>query len=44
MSRRKNPLVVLTPDGPYEAAYRGGKLVRPWRGPDPPESAYQPGE
>ncbi len=43
MSRRKSPLVVLTPDGPYEAAYRGGKLIRPWRRPDPPESAYRPG-
>ena len=44
MSRRKRPLVVLTPDGPCEAAYRGGKLIGPWRGPDPPESAYRPGE
>ena len=44
MSRRKKPLVVLTSEGPYEAAYRGGKLIGPWREPDPPESAYRPGE
>lgn len=43
MSRRKRPLVVLTPDGPYEAACRGGKLLRRWGRPDPPESAYRPG-
>lgn len=43
MSRRKRPLVVLTPDGPYEAACRGGKLLRRWNRPDPPESAYRPG-
>ncbi|MCE2453464.1 MAG: hypothetical protein J4F48_11705 [Nitrospinae bacterium] len=43
MSRRKSPLVVLTPEGPYEAAYRGGKLIGPWRRPDPPEGAYRPG-
>ena len=42
MSRRKRPLVVLTPDGPYEAAYRGGKLLRRWDRYDPPESAYRP--
>ena len=43
MSRKKRPLVVLTPDGPYEAAYRGGKLLRRWDRSDPPESAYRPG-
>ena len=43
MSRRKKPLVVLTPGGPYEAAYRGGKLIGRWRKPDPHESAYRPG-
>ena len=25
MSRRKKPVVVLTLDGPFEAAFRGGK-------------------
>lgn len=43
MSRRKQPLVVLTPDGPYEAAYRGGKLLGRWTRPDPEESLYRPG-
>lgn len=43
MSRRKKPIVVLTAEGPYEAAYQGGKLIKPWLEPDPPESAYCPG-
>ncbi len=42
MSRRKKSVVVLTPKGPYQAAYRGGKLTRPWTRPDPAESAYKP--
>ena len=42
MSRRKKPVVVLTLDGPFESAYRGGKLLGPWTKPDPPESSYKP--
>ena len=42
MSRRKKPLVVLTEKGPFEGAYREGKLLRPWTKPDPSESSYRP--
>lgn len=42
MSRRKKPVVVLTPDGPFQAAYRGGKLIKPWTRPDPSERSYRP--
>ena len=42
MSRRKNPVVVLTLDGPFEAAYRGGKLLAQWTKPDPSENSYCP--
>jgi len=42
MSRRKKPVVVLTLDGPFEAAYRGGKLIGPWTKPDPSERSYHP--
>ena len=42
MSRKKLPLVVLTEKGPWEAAYRGGKLIAPWTKPDPPENSYCP--
>jgi len=42
MSRRKKPLIVLTEDGPFEGAYRGGKLLRLWTKPDPAESSYRP--
>ncbi|MEE9255548.1 MAG: hypothetical protein V3V56_00090 [bacterium] len=42
MSRRKKPVVVITPKGPFEAAHRGGKLIGPWTKPDPPESRYRP--
>lgn len=42
ISRRKKPLVVLTEKGPFEGAYREGKLLRPWTKPDPSESSYRP--
>lgn len=42
MSRRKKPVVVLTPEGPWRAAYREGRLIAPWTKPDPPESRYRP--
>ncbi|MFQ5896556.1 MAG: hypothetical protein ACE5JJ_12205 [Nitrospinota bacterium] len=43
MSRRKKPICVLTPEGPFEASCRGGALLGPWTYPDLPERAYRPG-
>lgn len=42
MSRKKQPVVVLTPKGPFRAAFRGGALLEPWTNPDPTEKSYHP--